>query len=588
MSAQAIRSLLAFTRPYPWAVPSLVGLSLLASLVEGIGIGLMIPLLDVMLGTGSSIPSGPLGQVMQQIGSFASSGTRLAMLAAAILTLIALKTVVMVANAVVAARITGRVTHDLRVGLTRQLLRVSYEFFSRSEHGRLMNVLEAQTYRTSEAMTLLAQLLSSLCAIVVFTLLLLLLSWKLAIVVIAMAVPVSLLVRGVTRWGHRYGTHLVEAYSALAGRMLELLSAMRTIRVFGEERGEERRMRAASNAARGLFVRTEALSQSIQPVVEFLYVPVFLAVLTYAWHAGIPTTSLLTFLLLLFRMQPQLKRLDYARVTLAGYAAGVAEVESLLRSHDKPYLSSGSVRLESLQREIEFDRVSFRYTGENAASVSDVSMRIPKGSVFAIVGGSGAGKSTLVSLLCRLYDPTEGTVRVDGIPLTQLQLESWRQRIAFAGQDAELLTGTIRDSIVYGAPSLDDEEVACFAQAAHADEFIRLLPEGYATRIGSRGMRLSGGQRQRIALARALARRPDVLILDEATNAVDNITETAIQETIEKLAGQCTIIVIAHRLTNVQRADHVVVMSQGRVAEQGSPDELLKIGGALAQLYGSR
>ena len=177
---------------------------------------------------------------------------------------------------------------------------------------------------------------------------------------------------------------------------------------------------------------------------------------------------------------------------------------------------------------------------------------------------------------------------VSPVSLTQLQLKSWRERLAFAGQDAELLTGTVRDNIRYGAANLNDEEVASFARAAHAEDFIRALPEGYATEVGTRGLRLSGGQRQRIALARALARRPDVLILDEATNAVDNITETAIQETIEKLAGQCTIIVIAHRLTNVQRADHVVVMSQGRIAEQGSPDELLKIGGALARLYGSR
>lgn len=588
MSAQALRSLLAFTRPYPWAVPALVGLSLLGSLVEGIGIGLMIPLLDVMLHVGDSVPSGPLARFMQQIGDFAHSGTRLAILATAILALIAVKTAVMVANAVVAARITGRVTHDLRVGSSRQLLRVGYEFFARSEQGRLMNILEAQTYRTSEAMALLAQLVSSLCAVAVFTVLLFLLSWKLAIVVIAMAAPVSLLVRGVTRWGHRYGARLVEAYSALAGRMLELLSAMRTIRVFGEEQGEERRMHAASNEARRLFVRTEALAQSVQPVVEFLYVPVFLAVLGYAWHAGIATTSLLTFLLLLFRMQPQLKRLDYARVTLAGYAAGIAEVESLLRTDDKPYLSSGAVQIDGVTREIAFEHVTFRYAGETAAAVTDVSLRIPKGSVFAIVGGSGAGKSTLVSLLCRLYDPTEGTVRVDGIPLTQLQLQSWRRKIAFAGQDAELLTGTIRDNIAYGAPRLSEMEMMSFAQAAHADEFIQVLPEGYATQIGSRGMRLSGGQRQRIALARALARRPEVLILDEATNAVDNITEIAIQETIEKLAGQCTIVIIAHRLTSVHRANYVVVMSGGRIIEQGPPVELLTAGGALAQLYETR
>jgi subfamily B ATP-binding cassette protein MsbA len=218
-------------------------------------------------------------------------------------------------------------------------------------------------------------------------------------------------------------------------------------------------------------------------------------------------------------------------------------------------------------------------------AVSDLSFRIPKGAVFAIVGGSGAGKSTVIGLLCRLYDPQAGAIRVDGTPLAHLDLRSWRGRLAFAGQDGELLEGTVRENILYGAPSASDAEVIAAARQAHAHDFITELPQGYDTLLSPRGMNLSGGQRQRIALARALIRKPELLILDEATNAVDNVTELAIQETVEQLAGRCTMLIVAHRLGTIRRADHVLVMAGGRIIEQGQPGELLARGGEFLKLH---
>lgn len=584
MNATVIRSLLRLTSAYPWAIPALVVLSLLASLAEGIGIGLLIPLLDVMLDA-SSTPAGPFAGAMQRIASFADRDVRLLVLAVAIVVLIAMKTVILVANVAVGTAITVRISHDLRVALCRQLLRIGYAFFAGSDQGRLLNTLETQTYRTSEAMALLVLLISSACGIAVFAGLLVLLSWKLTILVFFAALPVSLFVRSMTRRAHHHGSRLVEAHSALAGRMLELLSAMRTIRLFNQESREEEEFEAASDRARHLFGRTERLNNSIQPLLEFLYVPVFLAVLAYAWYTGIGVPSLLTFLLLLFRMQPQLKRLDHARVALGSYAGGVAEVEALLRTEDKPYLESGTRPFTGLEREIAFDGVSFCYPSQNVPALANVSFSIRKGHVVAIVGGSGAGKSTLVSLLCRFYDPDRGSVQVDGVHLSQLDIGSWRNHLAFAGQDADLLTGTVRENIAYGTPQATESDIISAARAAHAEEFIRELPGGYDTQIGTRGLNLSGGQRQRIALARALVRAPDVLILDEATNAVDNMTELAIQQTIEELAGRCTIIIIAHRISTIRRADYVVALAGGKVAEDGSPAELLIAGGMLSKLY---
>jgi ABC-type multidrug transport system fused ATPase/permease subunit len=201
------------------------------------------------------------------------------------------------------------------------------------------------------------------------------------------------------------------------------------------------------------------------------------------------------------------------------------------------------------------------------------------------VGRSGSGKSTLVNLICGLYQPTAGHILVDGVALADLDVRSWRRRIAFAGQDADLLEGTIRDNVAFGSPEASETQVREALRLAHASEFVGALPNGIDTEVGPRGVSLSGGQRQRIALARAFLRAPDLLILDEATNALDGITEAAIQDAIDTLARRSTILLIAHRLDSLRKADEVIVLEAGRVAEQGPPQRLLAAEGLLARQH---
>lgn len=583
-NTEVVRTLLDFMRGYRRVIPLLVLLSLLAALAEGLGIGLLIPMLDTMLGDSPSRPSGPMAEVMQHFAAGADGRERILLLAIAVFVVIACKTLILVANAVVATRVNGQIVHQLRVQLCRQLLDVSYSFFASREQGRLLNTVETQTYRTSEALTYMVAMIASASMIAMTLILLLLLSWQLTLVVILVIIPVSLLVRVAMRRAHRLGSAIVQAYSDMAGRMLELLGAMRSIRIFNRERAEEERFRQVSEALRRLYVKVELMIAVLPPIVEFLYVPVFLVVLAYAWNQGIGVPSMLAFLVLLYRMQPQLKRFEQARVGLATSAAAVAEVADLLRTDDKLYLNSGDRKFTELRSNIKFENVRFRYGSEANAGIEDVSFKIEKQRVVAIVGGSGAGKSTIVSLLCRFYDPQFGSITVDGVPLKQLDLPSWRSRLGFAGQDAELVAGTMSENIAYGSPGAAFSEIVTAARAAHAEEFILALPGGYNATVGVRGEGLSGGQKQRIALARAILRKPDLLILDEATNAVDNVTELAIQETIALLAKSCTIIIIAHRMTTLRIANHVIVMAEGRVVDQGPPDEVLQHEGLLARL----
>jgi ABC-type multidrug transport system fused ATPase/permease subunit len=291
---------------------------------------------------------------------------------------------------------------------------------------------------------------------------------------------------------------------------------------------------------------------------------------------------ILAFLLLLFRMQAPLKALDGARVNLAEYTPAIEDVESLLNSTPDERQRAGGKPSHGFGDRIVVDDVRFTYPGTATAVLRGVSTSFRRGEVVALVGPSGAGKSTLVNLLFGLYVPDAGRILVDGEPLDAMDMYSWRDHIAFAGQDGDLLSGSVRDNITYGMPGATHEEVEAVAKSVHAQEFIASDPAGYAAQVGSRGTLLSGGQRQRIALARALICRPDLLVLDEATNAVDTSTELAIQSAISALAGKTTILVIAHRTSTLLNADRVLVMEQGRIVEDAPPAQLSEQGALLA------
>jgi subfamily B ATP-binding cassette protein MsbA len=260
-------------------------------------------------------------------------------------------------------------------------------------------------------------------------------------------------------------------------------------------------------------------------------------------------------------------------------------VTDLLDRSGKSYPISGELSAKAPESEIRFDRVSFSYAQGAGRALDTVSLSIPARRTTAIVGPSGAGKSTLINLILRLYDVKEGKIYVDGTDLADFDRASWVSRVSMVSQEIHLFDMSVRDNIVYGRFDATDEEIIAAARRADAHEFICGLPQGYDTLLGENGVRISGGQRQRISLARAIVRKPEVLILDEATNALDTLSEHVIQQGLDAMSGLCTIIVIAHRLSTVKSADQIVVMNDGRVCEQGTFDQLLELGGLFAQLY---
>ena len=584
---QAARRLGPLTEGYQWIALTTIGLGILASLSEGIGISLLIPLLQSLdLETFQPAHSSAwIGFLERPLLRF-SADHRLLIVSVAITVAILLKNVLAYANKALFSWFTQRVGHQLRSKIFSQLLNIHYTYLETKDSGALLNTLATESWQVSTALEMLVNIVVSICTLVVFALILFLLSWRLTLIVGLVTLLISAIGRRLTRRAKVLGQQGVQANSELAVLMCEGLMGMRTIRAFSREDYEQSRFDRSSNSVKTIFWRIELLYGMVDPLHESLSTFLVMAILVFSLLRD-PTTlsAVLAFMFMLYRLQPQIKLIDLYRLKLVATEGAINAVMDFIDTQDKPYSVIGYRPFSGLHQSVIFKNVSFYYRKSDLPALQNLSLEIPSGKTTALVGPSGAGKSTLINLICRFYTATAGEIWVDGNRLNSIDLRAWREHIAIVNQDIHIFGTTIRKNIAYGRLEASDEDIITAAKQANAHEFIANLPLGYDTPVGDRGFRLSGGQRQRLALARAIVRDPDILILDEATNALDTLSEHLIQEALERFSCDRTVIVIAHRLSTVEQADKIVVLDKGEIVEQGTLSQLLSHKGLFSKLY---
>lgn len=570
-------------------VPVVVGLGLAGAALEGLGIGLIIPLLGIIMGRGGTSGMAGFSALLQQVGADLGERERLIAISAAILGSILLKNVFAFANTLLTSFIYGKAGYSIRSALSEQLLRVGYPFFLQQSPGRLLNIISNESWRASDAIQALLGAIVSASAAVILLAFLLLLSWQMTLLV-TLGLALVQLAHGILSSNLKAPSRsVVSRNSALASQMLHLVHAGRLIRIFGQENHEKAVFAKASDGVRRAAFVLSIRQGVLPPLTEVLHAMLFLAVVIGAWLANVSFPLTVAFLILLYRLQPHMRALQMSWSQLQGMSGSLEEVQWLLDPSDKPEAPAGSLPFDGLRQGISFDDVSFAYSGAlpgpdaREAVLHQAVFDIRSGRSTALIGRSGAGKTTIVNLLCRFVKPDSGRILIDGAPLGEIDPRQWLRNIALASQELELVDGTILENIVYGHDTASASDAMRAARLAEAHEFIEHLPRGYATLVGYRGVNLSAGQRQRIALARALVRDPDILILDEATSAVDGLSEAAIVETLKSRAGRRTTIVISHHHSTISFCDDVVILSRGRVKKQAPFATLAKL--SMDELY---
>lgn len=587
-TAQMLRGLL---WQYRWLVGLALAANIAAAVFEGSTMAVFTLALQALAGDLTGGPSISLGMfdpfVQELMGSYESSRLFMIFIGLAVVSQL-LRSGLQFGGQVATSYLVAWLEGDLRRRLFRQFVSVSYPQISRYKVGDLISYVE-QIVRVGNMITSVNRLLSDCLLVIAYVAILLWLSWPMTLAAVGALLLLMTALRGINSKLRDLSERFMNASVAFNANILEYLQGIRQVHIFGRKEHVLETIEPivvdSVQARRQGSVRYA----TITPIYQSLTVVGVAAFLLigYLWMGAnlgaIP--RLLTFVFVLYRLLPFVTVINNNYAGIYDSLPFAHRVAEILRSDDKEYPHSGSRSIDRLSQGIEFRDVTLRYPETDKDAIRRLTFTIPRGKMTAFVGASGAGKSSLVSLLMRLYDPTSGEILADGVPIQNYSLDDWRELFGVVDQDTFVFNASVAENIRFGRLEASQVEVEEAARIANAHGFITELQNGYATVVGDRGYRLSGGQRQRIAIARAVLRRPDVLIFDEATSALDSQSERLIQDALDDLRRERTLVVIAHRLSTIVEADQILVLDEGQLAETGTHSELLARRGRYASLW---
>ena len=473
----------------------------------------------------------------------------------------------------------------MRAKIFGHLQKLSMSYFDNHKTGVIMSNLTNDVGAIRSAITTdLLSFVTEAVTLVGSIVAMFVLDWRLTLVTFII-VPVVLGIINIFGKKLRLAGHDVQGRAAdITALLQEVISGVRVVKSFAREKFEMNRFLAQNEENFRAAMGATKLTSLLSPIIEFAAAIAVTVILWYGGysviHGQLTSGSLIAFLIYAINLSNPVKRLSQVYGGIQKSLAAADRLFAILDTQSDVKEKEGAKALDKVTGQVSFDHVDFSYDG-NKLALSDFNVDIAPGQMIAIVGPSGAGKTTLANLLPRFYDVTGGAVRIDGLDVRDVTIQSLREHIGHVPQDTMLFNTTIKDNILYGRLDAKDEEIYEAAKAANVLEFVDKMPEGLNTIVGERGSSLSGGQRQRVAIARAILKNPSILILDEATSALDTESEKLVQEALDRLMQGRTAFVIAHRLSTVQNADKIIVLQEGKMVEQGTHEELLAIDNGL-------
>lgn len=573
---------------YGWRIPLVVMLMAGVALSEGLGMALLLPLLGA-IGVSGPMDGGTLGTF---IGNFlALLGVRDSAyeIAALLLVIFAAQLVLYLVQSWWVSWLQRDYGACWQKRLFETLIRARWSFIAEQKLGGLTNLIANETARLAGAFLILAQLAAMLVAALVYLLIAFLISWQVTALMIGLAVTLFVAVRGIGRKNFRIGLRLGPLASELNVLLTEFFGGVKLIKATATESTAVDRVGSVVDELRVQHTWATFLPSLVRAIFEFSAISALCFVLVFGYQSlAIPAASMLVVLALFVRLLPRFNALQQNMQLLATYVpaftaaklmADSAEAASEHRFHCLPATCADSLMMSG-PLEIDIVRGGYR----DVTTLWDIKLKLPERGVVGIVGESGAGKSTLANCLLGLAEIKQGTVAFGESEMKDVPLDVWRRQIGYVPQETVLFHQTIQENIAWGSPSASEHAIHSAARQSLAHDFILEQPKGYMTVIGDQGARLSGGQRQRLGIARALLAKPRLLVMDEATSALDSTSEAFVLDTVNSLRKDICVVMVAHRLATVREADCIVVMSNGRIVEQGKWDDLVAAKGVFHSL----